>query len=177
MSSLADLRQLVRQRARFACEFCGVTETSTGGQLTLDHFRPKSKGGSDALSNLIYCCVRCNQYKQNYWPCEESALTIWNPSTEPANIHFFESENGTLLPRTKTGEFTIKRLRLNRPSLVAYRDKVRKQAEKSRLIEQYKTTVQLLEQVNRQLVNQVEEQQKLLEEQRNLLQFLLDSRD
>ncbi len=32
------LRDRVRIRARFACEFCEVTETDTGGELTIDHF-------------------------------------------------------------------------------------------------------------------------------------------
>ncbi len=34
------MRELVRQRAHFACEFCGVTETDVGGELTIDHFQP-----------------------------------------------------------------------------------------------------------------------------------------
>ena len=37
------LRNQVRQRAAFACEYCGVNETDTGGLLTIDHFHPKSK--------------------------------------------------------------------------------------------------------------------------------------
>jgi hypothetical protein len=32
------LRQLVRERARFMCEYCGVTEASTAAELTIDHF-------------------------------------------------------------------------------------------------------------------------------------------
>ena len=67
MSLSDDLRERVRARARFACEFCGVRETDAGGELTVDHFRPVSKGGADNLENLLYCCVRCNQYKADYW--------------------------------------------------------------------------------------------------------------
>jgi outer membrane lipoprotein-sorting protein len=44
----------VRRRANFACEFCGVSETDAGGQLTVDHFQPRHKGGDDSLENLIY---------------------------------------------------------------------------------------------------------------------------
>jgi hypothetical protein len=32
--------ELVRTRAGFACEYCGVTETDCGGQLTVDHHHP-----------------------------------------------------------------------------------------------------------------------------------------
>ena len=58
MSLSETIREQVRQRARFACEFCGVTEADAGGQLTIDHFQPATKGGSDGLENLLYCCVR-----------------------------------------------------------------------------------------------------------------------
>jgi 5-methylcytosine-specific restriction endonuclease McrA len=68
MSLTALIREQVRQRAQCACEFCGVTEIDVGGMLTIDHFRPRTKVGSDTLENLIYACIACNQYKQDYWP-------------------------------------------------------------------------------------------------------------
>jgi len=68
MTITVDIREQVRQRANFACEFCGVTEIDSGGQLTIDHFQPSTKQGSDNLKNLVYCCIRCNQYKLDYWP-------------------------------------------------------------------------------------------------------------
>jgi 5-methylcytosine-specific restriction endonuclease McrA len=64
------LRDRVRGRANFACEFCEVTETDTGGDLTLDHFHPQAKGATDNFDNLLYCCTRCNQYKLDYWPTQ-----------------------------------------------------------------------------------------------------------
>ena len=73
MSISTDVRWAVRQRAHFACEFCGVTETDTGGELTIDHFQPHTKGGTDAPENLLYCCHRCNQYKADYWPIQVGA--------------------------------------------------------------------------------------------------------
>jgi hypothetical protein len=39
MTITVDIREQVRQRANFACEFCGVSEINTGGQLTIDHFQ------------------------------------------------------------------------------------------------------------------------------------------
>ena len=68
MTVPAAMWEQVRQRAGFGCEFCGVTDTDTGGQLTVDHFQPKGKKGSDNLENLIYACVRCNLYKADYFP-------------------------------------------------------------------------------------------------------------
>ena len=62
MSISTEIREFVRQRANFACEFCGVSEIDAGGQLTIDHFQPGSKGGGDEIENLIYSCSRCNLY-------------------------------------------------------------------------------------------------------------------
>lgn len=173
MSDLTALRAQIRQRANFACEFCGVTETSAGGELTLDHFQPKSKGGSDTLDNLLYCCIRCNQYKQDYWPTSPEAPKIWNPLAKAAYLHFIEGAKGQLASLSRTGAFTIKRLRLNRPPLVAYRQDKRNRSEETRLLSQYQELVRLLEQTNRQLTNQLTNQQQLLKEQRDLLTFLL----
>jgi 5-methylcytosine-specific restriction endonuclease McrA len=49
MSLTASIREQVRQRAQCACEFCGVTEIDVGGMLTIDHFQPRTKAGSDTL--------------------------------------------------------------------------------------------------------------------------------
>lgn len=177
MTITADVRQQVRERANFACEFCGVTETDTGDQLTIDHFQPQAKDGDDSLENLIYCCVRCNQYKLDYWPAQPNAPSLWNPRIEPFSKHFFGLDDGTLHPLSSVGAFTLKRLRLNRPPLVAYRLHKRQQAEALQLLTRYQDLVHLLEQLNRQLAALTEEQQRLLTEQRDLLRLLLNRND
>ncbi len=62
MTITGENRELVRQRAEYRCEFCGIHEIDAGGELTLDHFRPRAYGGSDDSENLIYACTRCNQH-------------------------------------------------------------------------------------------------------------------
>jgi hypothetical protein len=52
MSLAASIREQVRQRAQCACEFCGITEIDTGGMLTIDHFQPRTKAGSDSNSKF-----------------------------------------------------------------------------------------------------------------------------
>jgi 5-methylcytosine-specific restriction endonuclease McrA len=89
MSLPAETIAEVRRRAGFACEFCGVSEIDSSGELTIDHFQPASKGGGDDIDNLIYCCARCNAYKQAYWPESSSALPLWNPR-EQLNIQLDE---------------------------------------------------------------------------------------
>ncbi|MGW5671115.1 RNA-guided endonuclease IscB [Micromonospora sp. NPDC003776] len=41
------------------CAYCGVT----GVPLNIDHVVPRSRGGSDRVSNLALACVDCNQAK------------------------------------------------------------------------------------------------------------------
>jgi hypothetical protein len=173
MSLTASIREQVRQRAQCACEFCGVTEIDTGGMLTIDHFQPRSQEGSDALENLIYACITCNQYKQDYWPRTDMAPMLWNPRQEFASQHFVEQENGELLALTPTGEFTLRRLRLNRSQLLTARQRRQQQLQVERLLQRYQELIALQSQINIQLTDLAMEQQELLREQRKWLKILL----
>ena len=173
MSISTDVRWAVRQRAHFACEFCGVTETDTGGELTIDHFQPHTKGGTDAPENLLYCCHRCNQYKADYWPAQPEDTPLWHPRHDPIERHLLLLADGTLYPITEIGAFTLKRLRLNRLPLIAYRMRKQDEIAEHRLLTRYRDLVVVLEQLRQQQAALLEEQQGLLEEQRRLVQLLL----
>jgi hypothetical protein len=172
-----EIRRLVRERAVHCCEFCGVSEVDTGGTLTIDHFQPASKGGSDQLDNLLYSCMPCNLYKQNYWPRKQEDIPLWNPRLEPASNHFLLLDDGNLHPLTPVGTFTINRLRLNRSQLVQYRARKQKQAENLRLLHEYQSLTLLLQQVNQQYLTLIDEQANLLDLQRKLLTLLTQRRD
>ena len=135
--------EATRERFQRACGYCGVTETSVGGALTLDHYRPLAAGGSDDPDNLVYACVRCNQYKGDFWPDDADLAhgrRVLHPGVDDTLVHMVEDENtGYLQGRTATGVFHVALLRLNRPQLVAHRLAGRLQkilAEKVRLLEQ-----------------------------------------
>ncbi len=173
MTVSIGVREQVRRYANFACEFCGVTETDTGGELTIDHYQPKSKGGADSFDNLLYCCARCNQYKMDYWPVHPDNVSLWNPRQERSSQHFLELDDGTLHPLTAIGVFTLQRLRLNRPPLVAYRLRKHQRERELHLLARYRELVELLGHLQKQTATLLMEQQELLEEQRSLLQLLL----
>lgn len=177
MTITVDIREKVRQRANFACEFCGVTEIDTGGQLTIDHFQPSTKQGSDNLKNLVYCCIRCNQYKLDYWSTHANDPVLWNPRHEPHSKHFLELKDGTLHPLTPTGTFTLKRLRLNRSPLVAHRLQKRQHTEEMSLLTRYQNTIELIEKMHIQLSELIGEQQKLLKEQKRLLTLFFENKN
>jgi HNH endonuclease len=167
-------RRQVRQRAHFACEYCGVTETDTGGELTVDHYQPQSSGGTNNLDNLLYCCFRCNQYKADYWPTQQGDPVLWNPRQEAMDVHLLRLVNGRLYPITAVGEFTLRRLRLNRPALVAFRLRRQSQAEEQRLLTRLGDLVTLLERLCQQQTSLLSEQRAFLEEQRILIRLLLE---
>ena len=53
------------KRDGFACMYCG-DDTN----LTLDHVMPKSRGGENTWKNLVACCSKCNNKKDDRTPKE-----------------------------------------------------------------------------------------------------------
>ncbi len=172
MSVSKETRQLVRRRANFACEYCGIRETDAGSELTLDHYQPPLKGGDDSPENLVYCCHRCNEYKSDYFPATTEQPFIWNPRISLASQHFIELEDGHLKGLTKEGEFTIRLLKLNRVQLLAFRIKRKNQQENQQLLEQLVVISEIMKQTNDQVSNLSQQQQALLDEQMKILKIL-----
>ena len=44
------------------CTYCGV-QLHPFRTFTVDHRIPRSRGGTNALANLVGCCLDCNQAK------------------------------------------------------------------------------------------------------------------
>lgn len=58
MAISARTRFKVLIRDEFTCRYCG--KRGNQSQLHVDHVRPVSAGGSDAIDNLVTACVDCN---------------------------------------------------------------------------------------------------------------------
>lgn len=54
-----EKRLAIYLRDGMACVYCG-SGVEDVVRLTLDHFRPHSKGGTNEAGNLVTCCNRCN---------------------------------------------------------------------------------------------------------------------
>jgi 5-methylcytosine-specific restriction endonuclease McrA len=55
--SLSKKRMLqIFRRDKFTCQIC----QTGGGDLTIDHIKPVSKGGGNEVSNLRTACRKCN---------------------------------------------------------------------------------------------------------------------
>lgn len=54
-----EVREYLLAKWARRCAYCGKTDVP----LNIDHVRPRSRGGSDRVSNLTLACVPCNQSK------------------------------------------------------------------------------------------------------------------
>jgi len=167
-----SVRRRVRERAGFRCEYCEVSETGSGGELTVDHFQPQSKSGGDEEANLVYCCFRCNSYKGDFWHEDSNQTSLFNPRTDKRDEHFWLSETGKLFALTESGELTVKLLRLNRQPLITKRQQDYQKLEEHQILEQTQKAVEALVRLSQQQRELLKEQQSLLEEQRRLIDFL-----
>ena len=112
----------VRQQYGFCCGYCGISETDAGTTLTVDHYQPRVQNGSDDFINLVYCCHACNEHKGSYWN-PNGVERILHPMQDRFSAHYTEQSDFTLTALTDTGRFHIARLQLNRPALIAYRER------------------------------------------------------
>ncbi len=85
-----------------------------------------------------------------------------------------ELVDGTLYPTTEIGVFTLRRLRLNRPALVANRLERVQRTQERRLLEGYVECLGILEKLYNQQRELLEEQQNLLKQQTELLRRLIE---
>ncbi len=133
----SELRQTVRRDYNFACGYCGVREADAGSELELDHFKPRSLNGGDELENLVYCCTTCNRIKGDFWADSTAEKRLLHPPQDDLILHLRQEPDGLLTGLTETGKFHLKRLRLNRPPLVALRrarmdnDRLREELQQS----------------------------------------------
>ncbi|MFI1914034.1 HNH endonuclease [Nocardia sp. NPDC020380] len=71
-NSRATLGAILR-RDQFRCGYCA------GWARTVDHIRPRSRGGPNTWGNLIAACGPCNTYKADRTPEEAGMRLLWEP--------------------------------------------------------------------------------------------------
>jgi hypothetical protein len=70
-----EKRLAIYSRDAFRCVYCARTADEDGVVLSLDHVLPRELGGSNASSNLVTACVRCNSRRQDT-PLKAWILTL-----------------------------------------------------------------------------------------------------
>ncbi|MCC6555588.1 MAG: HNH endonuclease [Polyangiaceae bacterium] len=117
-----ELRAQVRERFHARCAYCGVHEEDVGSTLTVDHHRPRARGGTSEAENLVYACARCNEHKGVYWHEQDPPhVRLLHPGHDDLTQHLRVGDDGHITGVTAEGQFFVQRLRLNRPQLVAHR--------------------------------------------------------
>lgn len=74
-SSIALQNRIAQRDGGYCCRYCG----DTSFPLTLDHVLPKSRGGTNAESNLVLACAACNSEKGARLP-HECGMEFLTPS-------------------------------------------------------------------------------------------------
>lgn len=59
--SVVFSRKNIFKRDRYTCQYCGVQPGPE--ELTIDHIKPKSRGGVSSWENCVLACMPCNKRK------------------------------------------------------------------------------------------------------------------
>ncbi len=118
------VQTLVAQRAGHRCEYCRLHEDDAFLAFEIDHIVSVKHGGGNEFENLAYACPHCNHHKGSdlttFLDDYDDIVSLFNPRRQEWADHF-NPVNGEILPVTRTGEATIKLLRLNEPDRLILR--------------------------------------------------------
>lgn len=125
-----SLKLIVRKRAKYCCEYCLAQERFSPDPFSGEHIIPQAKGGTDDAENLALACQRCNNLKYIFThsldPGTGTIVSLYNPRLDDWHDHFRWNETFTIIIGiSPTGRATVKRLQVNRDSLVNLRQVLR----------------------------------------------------
>src|ERR1700735_5019605 len=73
-------RRAVLDRDGYLCVYCGARDD------TIDHVRPRSKGGTHIWTNVVAACARCNHRKGDRLLSELGWHLLAPPAQPPATV-------------------------------------------------------------------------------------------
>jgi flavin reductase (DIM6/NTAB) family NADH-FMN oxidoreductase RutF len=104
------LRQLVRERALYCCEYCLIPESAVLIAHEVDHVIAEKHGGLTEEDNLALSCTICNKYKgsdvASVAPDTKAITPLFNPRTDRWSDHF-QMVGSQFLSLTTVGAVTI----------------------------------------------------------------------
>jgi len=118
------LHELVRRRALFRCEYCGIPEVLVTTPFQIDHIIARSHRGRTEEQNLAFACFHCNNFKGTNVAGVDvesgEVVRLFNPRRDNRSDHF-AWKGAQLGGLSSIGRVTIEVLRLNQPHRVAIR--------------------------------------------------------
>lgn len=79
--SVVFSRRNLFKRDRYTCQYCGAQPGPE--ELTMDHVKPKSKGGISSWENCVLACVKCNKIKADRTP-EQAGMKLRKIPKKPS---------------------------------------------------------------------------------------------
>jgi 5-methylcytosine-specific restriction endonuclease McrA len=86
-------RELFR-RDRHMCAYCGGVFKDSN--LSRDHIQPRSRGGADIWMNVVTCCYKCNQKKDNKTLDEAGMQLLYAPYVPSRAEHLILANRNVL---------------------------------------------------------------------------------
>ena len=121
--------EAVRTRANAACEYCRLPDRYLRIAFEIEHIVPEQHGGSSALGNLAYACVRRNCHKGpnlagiDRQTSRTRLVRLFNPRRHSWTYHF-SWDGPRVVGRTPIGRVTVELLAMNDPIRVALREEL-----------------------------------------------------
>ena len=122
----AKQKEAIARRAGECCEYCRSQARFSPDPFSIEHIRPRSKGGTDEDDNLALACQGCNNRKYTHVeardPVSGNLVSLYDPRRQRWADHFSWNEDFTLvIGLTATGRATVELLKLNREGVVNLR--------------------------------------------------------
>jgi len=117
----ATTRTIVRERAEWRCEYCGIPEATTPFvPFHVEHVIAQQHLVDDSLQNLALACDRCNAFKgpnlSSVDPVTNCVVQLFHPRIDVWTEHF------DLVEGSVAGRATVRLLCMNAPRRVQLRE-------------------------------------------------------
>lgn len=131
----AAVRQFVRERAGFRCEYCKLSQVEGATiRFHIEHVRPRQHGGDESIQNLALACSNCNWNKgpnlSAIDPRSNVVTRIYHPRIDLWSEHF-ALDGLEVVGLTDVGRATVRLLRMNTPESIDIREELRIRGELS----------------------------------------------
>ncbi len=115
------LRDTIRERALYRCEYCQLPEKFDRLPFQADHIIAEKHGGRTVLDNLAFSCYDCNMFKGPNIAGVDSesgdVVQLFHPRRDPWQEHF-RWQGAVIVGVTPVGRATMAVLRVNREDRV-----------------------------------------------------------
>jgi hypothetical protein len=114
----AQLRQSVRVRAAYQCEYCRFPQELSELRFHIEHVIPRQHGGGDEADNLALACPNCNLRKgpnlTGIDPETGEVVRLFHPRRDTWSDHF-DYAGSAIVGATPIGRTTLSLLQMNDP--------------------------------------------------------------